>query len=126
MTTIAKIFLNAEENARRYFERMPFVQAFFAGIGVIIFWRGIWQLLDANQISPILSVIIGTIILLCVGVFVQTFIGNTIIIKNVKQEEQLEKKAIKEMKGEVNIEEITLSSISKKIDELSKRIDEKK
>lgn len=126
MKSITKTLLEAEDSARQYFERVPFVQAFFAGIGVIIFWRGIWEWLDVYRISPLVSVLVGSLILLCVGVFVQTFIGNTIIIKNVKQEEQLEKKAIKEMEGEVGVEEVTLASLSAKIDALAKKIDERK
>ena len=125
MKTITNTLLGIEDDARRYFEKIPFAQAFFAGIGVIIFWRGIWEWLDMLQMSPITSVILGAGILLCVGVFVQTFIGNTIIIKNVKQEEQTEKKQMRHMEGEVVTEEVTLSSLSKKIDELSKRIDER-
>jgi hypothetical protein len=125
MTSITKHLLNAEERARHFFERAPFVQAFLAGIGVIVFWRGIWEFLDINQISPITSVVIGSLILLFVGVFLQTFIGNSIIIKNVQQGEILEKRAIKEMKGEVNVEEITLASIALKLDELSKKIEGK-
>ena len=125
MKSITRKLLEAEDSARNYFEKFPFVQAFFAGIGVIIFWRGVWELLDIKRISPITSIVIGSLILLCVGVFVQTFIGNTIIIKNVKQEESLEKRAIKEMEGEVDVEEITLASLASKIDELSKKIDGK-
>ena len=126
MRPITRILLETEERTRTYFERVPFIQAFLAGIGVIIFWRGIWEWLDVFHISPVVSVIIGSIILLCVGVFVQTFIGNTIIIKNVKQGEQLEKKAIKEMEVEVGTEEVSLSSLSKKLDVLMKKIDEGK
>ena len=85
MRSITKKLLSIEDRAREYFEQMPFVQSFFAGIGVIIFWRGIWQWLDQSSVSPLLSVVLGSLILLCFGVFVQTFIGNTIIIKNVKQ-----------------------------------------
>lgn len=125
MKNITNTLLNIENDARQYFEKIPFAQAFFAGIGVIIFWRGIWEWLDMLQMSPITSVILGAGILLCVGVFVQTFIGNTIIIKNVKQEEQTEKKQMRHMEGEVVTEEVTLASLSRKIDELSKRIDEK-
>ena len=126
MKSITKTLLEAEDSARQYFERVPFAQAFFAGIGVIIFWRGIWEWLDVYHISPLVSVLVGSLILLCVGVFLQTFIGNTIIIKNVKQEEQLEKKAIKEMEGDVGVEEVTLASLSAKIDALAKKIDERK
>lgn len=123
MKSFQKFLLNGEESARRYFEHYPFLQAFFAGIGVIIFWRGIWEWLDNNHISPILSIIIGILILFFVGVFVQTFIGNTIIIKNVEQEEKKEKHAIKKMAGDVDTEEVTLASISAKIDQLTQKIE---
>ncbi|MEI6316223.1 MAG: hypothetical protein WCO65_00665 [bacterium] len=126
MKSITKTLLEIEDRARLHFEKTPFLQALLAGIGVIIFWRGIWEWLDVQKISPVVSVMIGSLILLSVGVFVQTFIGNTIIIKNVKQEEQLEKKAIKEMESEVDTEEVTLASLSAKLDSLLQKIDDKK
>ena len=124
MKSITKMLLETEESARLYFEKTPFIQAFLSGIGVIIFWRGIWEWLDMAQVSPFTSVIVGAAILLCVGVFVQTFIGNTIIIKNVKQEEREEKHAIHEVEANVDTEEITLESLSEKIDMLMKKFDE--
>ena len=126
MKSITKMLLDMEESARLYFEKTPFIQAFLAGIGVIIFWRGIWEWLDMTRVSPFTSVVAGAAILLCVGVFVQTFIGNTIIIRNVKQEEMSEKKAIKEVEENVDTEEITLESLSAKIDMLMKKFDEMK
>lgn len=116
MRPITKTFLRIEERARRFFEKLPFVQAFLAGIGVIIFWRGIWELLDRNNVSPIVSVVVGSLILGGVGVFVQTFIGNTIIIREVKQEEKIEKKAMEKI--EETVPEPTLAEISKKLDML--------
>lgn len=113
---ITKVLLNIEERARVFFGNIPFIQAFLAGVGVIIFWRGIWEWLDQSGVSPLESVIIGTVILGGIGVFLQTFIGNTIIIRNVEKEEQQEKKVFKKIEGEEEIEEITLSALSKKID----------
>jgi hypothetical protein len=118
MKSITKLLLGMEEGARNFFSRIPFIQAFLAGVGVIIFWRGIWEWLDNSSVSPLASVIIGTVILVGVGVFLQTFIGNTIIIKSVKQEEQQEKKVLKEIAGEEKVEEVTLIGLSKKLDTL--------
>lgn len=125
MLHITKILLNTEERARKFFERLPFIQAFIAGAGAIIFWRGIWELLDKAKISPEVSVILGTLLLGGVGVFIQTFLGNTIIIKNVKQEEKLEKKALARFEGEVVSEEITIKQLADKIDALQRKIEEK-
>lgn len=123
MKTPARILLDIEERARRFFEQIPFVQAFMAGVGVIVFWRGVWELLDRANVSPGISILVGTLILGGVGVFVQTFIGNTIIIRNVRQEEKMEKKVFKEIEGEVGTEGVTLEELSAKIDALSQKIE---
>lgn len=121
MKEITKQLLDIENRARNYFEQFPFVQAFIAGVGVIIFWRGIWEWLDINQVSPFASVILGTLILGGVGVFVQTFIGNTIIIREVKQEEKLEKK----VESHISTDAVTLEQLSQKIDNLAKKLEER-
>ena len=125
MKRITSILLQTEEDARKYFERTPFLQAFIAGVGVIVFWRGVWEWLDGIHVSPFTSVVVGTLLLGGVGVFLQTFIGNTIIIKNVNQEEKKEKKIFEKIEGEVVGEDITLKQLSDKIDELSRKIENK-
>ncbi len=125
MKPITTFFLKTEDRARRYFERIPFIQAFLAGIGVIIFWRGVWEWCDRADISPLLSIVLGSLILGGVGVFVQTFIGNTIIIKNVKREERNEQRAIREIEGEVVTEEVTLAELSAKLDRVIEQIEKK-
>ncbi len=118
MTFITKILLGIEERARKFFERIPFIQAFVAGVGIVLFWRGVWHGFDELGLSSLSSIIIGALLLGGVGVFIQTMIGNTIIIKKVKQEEQIEKQAIKKMEKEVVTEEITLLQLSQKLDQL--------
>ena len=124
MKSPTSFFLNIEERARLFFERVPFIQAFLAGVGVIIFWRGIWEWLDQSGVTPLASVILGSLILGSVGVFVQTFIGNTIIIREVKQEEKNEKKAVQKMEVEVGSEEATLAGLSARLDTLIKKLDD--
>ena len=125
MRQLTQRLLVTEEKARKFFERIPFTHAFFAGIGVIIFWRGVWELLDVLGVGPISSIILGSFILGGVGVFIQTFLGNTLIIKNVSQEEQKESKEIKGVEQEIKKEEITLTILSEQISELKKLIDKK-
>lgn len=126
MNLTTKKLLSIEEKARKYFEQFPFLQAILAGIGVIVFWRGIWEGLDQTGVSPFASIILGIIILGAVGVFVQTFIGNTIIIREVRQEEKEEKKIMKEVAKEENTESISLTEISIKLDQIMKRMEENK
>ena len=122
---ITNFLLRIENNARAFFEQVPFIQAFLAGVGVIIFWRGVWEWLDLMGVTPLISVLLGSLILGGVGVFLQTFIGNTIIIKNAKQEEKVEKKVLKAIEGEEETEEITLRQLSMKIDMLVRKIEER-
>lgn len=125
MKPITRFFLKIEDDARRFFERMPFMQAFIAGVGVIMFWRGVWEWLDRKGVSPELSVVVGALLLGSVGVFIQTFIGNTLIIKSVKEEEKKEQKALQQVEGEVGVEEVTIAALAAKIDALTELISKK-
>lgn len=122
MNYLTKKLLSMQQRARKYFEQFPFLQAILAGVGVIVFWRGIWEGLDRTGVSPLVSIILGIIILGAVGVFVETFIGNTIIIKEVLQEEKVEKKNMKEVSNE---EKTSLAEISIKLDQIIKKMEEK-
>ncbi|MBP6912897.1 MAG: hypothetical protein KBB86_03100, partial [Candidatus Pacebacteria bacterium] len=62
-----------------------------------------------------------------IGLFIQTFVGNAIIIKNVKSEINLEKKSEREVakfEKEVIKEEITLNELSSKLDILTQKLNE--
>lgn len=121
------IFLNIEERARKYFEQFPFIHAFLAGVGVILFWRGTWEIADIYRLNPFTSVVVGILILGGIGLFIQTFVGNAIIIKNVKSEINLEKKSEREVakfEKEVIKEEITLNELSSKLDILTQKLNE--
>jgi hypothetical protein len=117
MKFITNNLLSIEEKARKHFEKYPFLQAFLAGMGVIIFWRGVWEIMDVFKIDPILSIIIGMLMLLGIGLFIQTFMGNTLIIKSVKKEEKLEKEILKEITN-VEEDEVVLQEISEKLNKL--------
>lgn len=123
MKYFTNIFLKIEENARTYFEHVPFLHAFLAGVGVVLFWRGVWEYADRLHIHPLLSVGSGILLLGGIGLFLQTFVGNTIIIKNVKKEAVLEKeeeKKIKDVEQEVKKEEVTLARISEQLQTLER------
>lgn len=125
MRYFTNIFLTIEENARSYFEHIPFIHAFLAGIGVVLFWRGVWEYADRLHIHPLISLGVGILLLGALGLFLQTFVGNTIIIKNVKKEVGLEKvgeKKIEHMVQEVDKEEVTLAHISDQLQKLEHMI----
>ncbi len=119
-------FLKIEERARRAFEEYPFIHAFLAGIGVVLFWRGVWEIADINNLDPVVSIILGVLILGGIGLFIQTFIGNTLIIKKIKHEVEMEKenkKEVKQFENEIIKEEITLNHLFTQINELKEKVD---
>jgi len=126
MKSLTNIFLKIEDRSRNYFEKIPFFHAFFAGVGVVLFWRGVWETSDRLGIAPVWSIILGALILVIIGLFLQTFVGNTIIIKKVEGEKRLEEKTktdIKKVEQEVGVEEITLEVLAKKLQTIESKIE---
>ncbi len=126
MRYFTNIFLNIESRARSKFEKYPFFHAFLAGVGVILFWRGVWEQADRLQIGPITSIIVGGLLLGAIGLFLQTFVGNTIIIKKVEKEKALDIKTdqdVAAVKTEVRREEMTLARLGDRMEEIEAKLD---
>jgi len=126
MRYFTNIFLKIESKARAYFEHFPFLHAFLAGVGVILFWRGVWEVADKVGIHYGWSILLGVLILFVIGLFVHTFVGNAIIIKNVEREKQLEQKTrtdIEKVQKEEELEEITLEILAKKLESIESKIE---
>lgn len=120
-----------EDIARGRLSHYPIIYAFIGGTGVVIFWRGIWHTVDFLMIcffaSPNLlsstseglplwwdgplSIAVGSLLLLTVGLFVSNFIGNEIIISGIKGEKRLIDKTEQEIKDEVATDVQTLNEI---------------
>ena len=126
MTYFTNFFLKFEHKARNYFEGNPFLHALLAGLGVILFWRGAWEVADIIKLNPILSIVVGILMLVCIGLFVHTFVGNAIIIKNTEKEKQFEQKAKKDIglvQTEIAEEELTLTHLIKRLEAIENKID---
>ncbi len=123
---VTQVLLQIENSARDFFENIPFTHAFLAGVGVILFWRGVWELADIMMLDPIASILLGCVMLGGIGLFIHTFVGNAIIIKNVRKEEYLEKEAntrISKVEKNIELEDATVQKLIEKIDSLEKKID---
>ncbi|QQR82881.1 hypothetical protein IPJ70_02110 [Candidatus Campbellbacteria bacterium] len=133
-----------EDTVRVKLSHYPIVYAFIGGTGIVIFWRGVWHTMDtfmefffvtgasvsSTSISQLpwwdgpLSIAIGTVLLLMVGLFVTSFIGNEIIISGLKKEKKIVEKTEEEIQDDLaenyetqdEIHEINVRS--KKIEEL--------
>lgn len=118
----------------------PVIYAFIGGIGIILFWRGIWHTTDfvsvfllnhqgedalnyANLVDSLASTIIGFVLLLLTGLFVTDFISSEIISTSAKTEKKIEK-ITEETEEEEETEEKRLDEIEKKFDRVTNHLDE--
>ncbi len=110
-----------EDKARAYLSHIPIIYAALGGAGIILFWRGIWHTVDYlvgyvftiqtktvhTSISELpwwdgpLSIALGSALLLSIGLFVTSFIGDAIIISGLKSDKKLTEKTEKEILAEL-------------------------
>lgn len=119
MDKILKFFDKLEDKTRAKLSRVPVLYALVGGVGVILFWRGIWHLADEVSLSAEVSVILGGTILLISGAFVSTFIGSRLIISGLSGE----KKLAELTKEEIETEEARMKKLQKSIDEVENKIE---
>lgn len=137
-----KIFISKlEQKITVFLSHKPRLYATIVGIGVVLFWRGVWHTGDQlhayfsfhqdysidSYSSPWwdgpLSFLLGTTILYFTGAYVSSFIGNELILSGLRGEKRLTEKTEGEVQGEVRaISDIkeALKSIENKIDDFEK------
>jgi hypothetical protein len=91
------------------------------GVGVILFWRGIWHTADYfPALNGPVSTIIGIVILFMTGIFVSAFIGNSLLITGLRGEKKLTEKT----KEEVDVEESSIEDIKATMQKIEKELSE--
>ena len=116
----SRLFDRLEDKTRAQLSRAPIVYALIGGIGVVLFWRGVWHIADDLEVHSVTSIIVGTLILLTTGVFVSAFIGNRLIISGLSGEKKLEEKT----KEEIKTEGENIIKLQKTIDKVEKEIEQ--
>ena len=139
---IIRFFDRLEDRTRAKLSHVPFLYALFGGIGVVLFWRGVWHTTDLfvgiiqgtttftfyELLDGPFSFILGTAILLLTGVFVSSFIGSRLIISGLSGEKKLTEKTKEEIDTEENqIEKIqeTLEKVEEQIEKIESELEEK-
>jgi hypothetical protein len=117
---IKKFFDRLEIRVRGKLSHYPVLYAFVGGIGVVLFWRGVWHTADDLNLSSVLSLMIGFFILVTIGVFVYEFIGNKLIIAGLIGE----KKLTRTEEGEIETEETELKSLQNTLSRVEKKLEE--
>jgi uncharacterized membrane protein len=125
---IIKFFDKLEDKVRGKLSHYPILYAIIGGIGIVLFWRGVWHTADDINLGSVVSLVLGTIILLLIGVFVSAFIGNRLIISGLVGEKKIEEKEEAEIESEeTQIKNIqsTLNRVEKKLETLEEEIEKK-
>lgn len=123
---IVVFFDKLEDKIRARLSHKPILYAIIGGIGIVLFWKGVWE---TAELFPILygpvSVVLGTVILLLTGLMVSFFIGDSIIISGFKREKKLADKTEAEVRSEQEKVDYVISEL-KHIDaelvEIEKRV----
>ena len=111
-------FDKLEDKIRAKLSRFPILYAFFGGVGVVLFWRGVWHSADDYGLHPLLSIILGSLILLIIGAFVTTFIGNRLIVTGLYGEKKLAEKT----KEEIDTEKSQITKIQNTLNKMEEQI----
>lgn len=115
---IVKFFDKLEDKVRGKLSHYPIIYAFIGGVGVVLFWRGVWHTADDMNMGSIISLIIGSIMLLITGIFVSAFVGSRLIISGLIGERKLEEKE----EEELQTEEMQLKSLQNTLNRVEKKI----
>lgn len=130
-----------------FLSHRPKLYALMVGIGIVLFWRGVWHTTDfihtyfniyqnnltiSGSFSPWwdgpLSLVVGIIILYFSNAFVSSFIGNELILLGLRREKKLSQKVEGEVKTEIDsILDIknSLVDVNEKIKELEDVLEKK-
>lgn len=127
-----------ERKLRRHLSHYPKWYAFIVGVGIVLFWRGVWH--SADQLHTLiqylsydsttsllqtpwwdgpLSLIVGIIVLYITGAFTSSFIGGELILSGLRGERRLNEKAESELKEEV----IAIADIKDELTAISKKLE---
>ena len=116
--SILRFFDKLEDKMRAKLSRLPIIYALLGGVGVVLFWRGVWHTADDYGLHPIMSIILGSLILLIIGAFVTTFIGNRLIVTGLYGEKKLAEKT----KEEIETEENQIKKLQKTVERVEKEV----
>lgn len=115
---VADFFDKMEDHIRGSLSRFPIPYAMIGGIGIVLFWRGVWHLADEINLNSLASMVIGTVILLMGGLFTSMFIGDHIIISGLKHEKKVTDLTEKEVETERDI----LQHIKEDVDDVKSKL----
>jgi len=115
---IYRFFDKLEDHVRGWLSHYPILYAIVGGTGIVLFWRGVWHTMDylmalisvrSLGLTSIdqslgawwdgpLSLVLGIVVLLLIGLFVSSFIGNEIIMSGLRGEKKISERTEREVR----------------------------
>ena len=87
---ILSFFDKLEDLVRSNLSHSPIFYALVGAVGIILLWKGVWEVAELIPgLHGFGSIIMGVIILLVSGLLVSFFIGDSIIISGFRKEKKL-------------------------------------
>ncbi len=111
MKTVLNFFDVLEDNVRAWLSKRPILYGMVAGVGAVLFFRGVWHIADDIQLGSVWSLALALTILLVTGSFVAHFVTNDVILSGLKKEKKIIEKTEEEVKSEI----ATLADIKKEL-----------
>jgi len=125
ITSIVTFFDKLEDVCRGKLSHWPIVYALIGGAAHVLFWRGVWHIADDHNLGSWTSIIIGTIVLLKIGLLVSSFIGNEIILSGLKGEKKMAEKTEEEVRRDIHMTEalkVELERLHVRLDDIEKKL----
>lgn len=104
MKKLIRFFDKLEDGVRARLSHHPILYTFIGGIGIVLFWKGVWETAETfPSLHGISSVILSLIFLLPTGLFVSFFIGDNIILSGYKREKKVTERTEAEVRAERDV-----------------------
>ena len=97
-------FDRLEDKVRSALSRWPILYAFVGGVGVVLFWKGVWETAELfPELFGLPSAALGVSIMLITGLFVSFFVGDSILLSGVKHQKKIADKTEAEVSEDIDI-----------------------
>lgn len=114
---IVSFFDLLEDRIRARLSHHPTLYALIGGVGVVLFWKGVWETAEyIPALDGVSSIVWGLLLMLPTGLFVSFFIGDNIILSGRKREKKLAERTESELRAELN----AIRNMSMRIEHIEK------
>lgn len=125
---ILQFFDQLEDRVRGHLSKYPILYALIGGVGVVLFWRGVWHTADEIPVlhNSWVSLGVGAGILLITGIFVSAFVGSRLIMTGLRGEKKMTEKTkeeIEQEETEIHKIEKTMLKVEEELSEIRKEIE---